>query len=247
MARVAFRPKAAWAARSSFILGVSMGSQNHEGEALKAIVNVINEGRFTSGLIDVSDTLNRYRYLQQGFSEEAAITKTRQEGKAWIERNGKILSELRLPVSVRRWDEWLSAPDYVAMRSLFGKLYEQNVVLRGAVEKDIAHFFARQGVSDISESSRVLSRRFYLEELAVQSLIFRKYPGTALYPGKQLECFKVVREGRVPGAPASLVSSPYVRLVVHSFEQSLAVNENRVQPADLLPRKTGTPAFQLPQ
>jgi hypothetical protein len=98
MARVALRPKTAWAARSAFVLGVSMGSQNHEGESLKAIVNAINESRFKSGLIDVSDTLNRYRYLQQGFTARAAITKARQEGQVWIERNNDLLAEVVLQI-----------------------------------------------------------------------------------------------------------------------------------------------------
>lgn len=226
MAKVTVRAKQAWRSRSLFSLDVSMGSQNHEGEALAAIVEAINAGPFTGGVINVADTLNRYRYIDAGLSEADALARARSEGKDWLERNKAELSKLRMPNDVRRWDVWLNAPEYAETRALFERLYRENRQLACAIEHDLERFHARHGNHDISERSRSLSRAYFLEELAVHSLLLKSYRATALYPGKQLECFRVIREGCIPGAPQSLVDSTYSRLVVHSFEKPLAVNQN---------------------
>lgn len=234
MARVNVKPKAAWRARSSFVLGISMGSQNHEGEALEAIIDQINAGSFTDGIIDLSDTLNRYRYIAEGKSEAEAIAIARNEGNQWLAINGHILSKLNVPVAIRRWDESLSHPDYPEVRDQYQNIYGSDAALRSAIDQDIENFYARNyGIVDISEEQRKLSTEYYLEELAVQTLILREKPSTVMYPGKQLECFKLIRSGQIPDAPTALASSPYARLVVHSFVQRPAANQNRTMIAAL--------------
>lgn len=228
MANINVKPKAAWSARASFILGISMGSQNHVGEALEAIIDKINNGFFTDGIIDLSDTLNRYRYIAEGKSQSKALAIARNEGDEWLAKSNHILSRLSVPAIVRRWDEWLSHPDYSATRERYQKIFKANLLLQSAINQDIENFYVRNyGISKISESMHSLSVEYYLEELAVQTLILKEKPSTVIYPGKQLECFKLIRSGQISDAPTPLANSPYARLVVHSFVQPPAVNQNR--------------------
>ena len=234
MAKINIKPKAAWRARSSFVLGVSMGSQNHVGEALEAIINQINNGSFTDGIIDLSDTLNRYRYLAEGKTMAEATAIARNEGNRWLEDNGHILSKLTVPTAIRRWDEWLNHPEYSTAREQYKKLYKSNPSLRLAIDQDIENFYARNyGVAEITKTMRSLSTKYYLEELAVQTLILTEKSSTVMYPGKQLECFKLIRSGKIADAPTSLVNSPYARLVVHSFVRPPAANQNKAMVAAL--------------
>lgn len=234
MAKISIKPKTAWRARSSFVLGISMRSQNHQGEALEAIIDQINNGSFTDGIIDLSDTLNRYRYMAEGKSEADALAIARNEGNEWLEKNNHLLSKLRIPTIVRRWDEWLNHPDYSATREQYQKIYEANPILQSAIKQDIENFYARNyGITKIVDDMRSLSCAYYLEELTVQTLILREKPSTVIYPGKQLECFRLIRSGQVSDAPTALATSPYARLVVHSFTQPPAFNQNKVMVAAL--------------
>ncbi len=246
MAKTSISAKSAWKTNSSFMLGISMGSQNHEGEALEAIVDRINEGGFTHGVLDVADTLNRYRYIGDGIPEREAIEITRNEGGDWLERNNHIISRLRMPVAVHRWDEWLSHPKYPETIAQIRELYANNHILCQAVEQDIDNFYVRNyGTAEVSSERRHLSVEYYLEELAVAAIMLDEKPSLVMYPGKQLNCFRLIRDGKVPEAPPSLSNSSFSRLIIHSFQRPPAVNENRLQPADLAPRRTRAMASQL--
>ena len=47
------------------------------------------------------------------------------------------------------------------------------------------------------------------------------------YPGKQLNCFKLIRDGKIPDAPPSLSNSSFSRLIIHSFQRAPIVNPNK--------------------
>ena len=246
MAKISIGAKSAWKANTSFMLGISMGSQNHEGEALEAIVDRINAGRFTHGVLDIADTLNRYRYIGDGRPERESIEITRNEGSDWLERNNHIISRLRMPVTVHRWDEWLSHPKYPETIAQIRGLYANNRILCQAVGRDIDNFYVRNyGTAEVSPEKRHLSVEYYLEELAVAAIMLEEKPSLVMYPGKQLNCFRLIRDGKIPDAPPSLSNSSFSRLIIHSFQRSLVVNENRVQPIDPLPRRTGALISQL--
>ncbi len=246
MARTSISAKSAWKSNSFFMLGISMGSQNHEGEALEAIVDRINAGGFTHGVLDVADTLNRYRYIGEGKPEREAIQIARNEGSDWLERNNHIISRLRMPVAVHRWDEWLSHPKYPETIAQIRRLYANNNTLCQAVDQDIDKFYVRNyGTAEVSPKKRHLSVEYYLEELAVAAIMLEEKPSLVMYPGKQLNCFRLIRDGKVPDAPPSLSNSSFSRLIIHSFQRPPAVNENRVQPAGPVPRRTGVLASQL--
>lgn len=233
MARTSVSAKSAWQAHSSFMLGISMGSQNHEGEALEAIVDRINEGGFTHGVLDVADTLNRYRYVGEGKSIQEAIDIARQEGSDWLERNESILSRLKMPAAVHRWDEWLNHPKYPNKIEQIKELYLNSDALCQALDQDIHNFYVRNyGTADVSAELRNLSVEYYLEELAVAAIMLKEKPSLVMYPGKQLNCFRLIRDGKIPDAPQSLSNSSFSRLIIHSFQRAPLVNPNkRMAPA----------------
>jgi tRNA-dependent cyclodipeptide synthase len=234
MAKTSISAKSAWQVNSSFMLGISMGSQNHEGEALEAIVERINSGSFTQGVIDLADTLNRYRYIADGKTEQQAIDISKKEGDAWLERNTHILSRLRVPAIIHRWDEWLNHPKYEDTIERMRMLYTDSHALRQALDKDIEGFYIRNyGTSEIPDERKDLSVEYYLEELAVATIMLEDKPSLVMYPGKQLNCFRLIRDGKLPEAPASLSNSSYSRLIIHSFERAPAVNQNRLMVAAL--------------
>lgn len=228
MAKTSVSAKTAWQAHSSFMLGISMGSQNHEGEALEAIIDRINAGGFTHGVIDVADTLNRYRYIGDGISEKDANEIARQEGDDWLNRNGAILSRLRMPVTVHRWDEWLYHEKFADTIAQIRSLYTNSHALRQALDQDIENFYVRNyGTSEISNERRSLSAEYYMEELAVAAIMLEEKPSLVMYPGKQLNCFRLIRDGKIPGAPQSLSQSSFSRLIIHSFQRPPLVNSNK--------------------
>lgn len=222
MVRATPKPKTAFNARTTFVLGVSIGSPSHEGGSLAAIVDAINGGTFSKGVIDLSDTLKRYKFMTEGMSETEAAKLALTGGDAWLGRNQKYLNRLKVErLDVRRWNEWIEHPGYQETRKLFERIYESSSELRNAIDHDIRRYYARSydAIGKIEPRAYELSRQFFLEELAAHSLLYTEYQGVNVYPGKQLECFKIVRQGRLPEAPQALISSPYAKMVMHSFDR----------------------------
>lgn len=232
MVKATPKPKTAFNARQTFVLGVSLGSPSHESGALEAIVDALNLGNFSKGVVDLSDTLKRYKYINDGMDDLAAIKRARAEGDAWLARNAHILDKLSVnKIEVRRWDEWLIHPQYESTRNLFEELYKTNAELREAIDRDIRNFHERAygTVGEISPNSYELSRKFFIEELSAHSLLYTETNGVNVYPGKQLECFRVVRDGKVLGAPQALIQSPYVKMVMHSFDRTIQQDRGPVR------------------
>ena len=74
-----------------FTLGISMGSANHSGEMLASMVQWANGKGFEYGIIDLSDSLNRYSLMLDGIPETLAHAMARQQGEDWLRKNEQIL------------------------------------------------------------------------------------------------------------------------------------------------------------
>lgn len=223
MVKVSVKPKTAFKSKKTFILGISLGSESVEGHRLEAIIETVNEGGFRKGVIDLSDSLKRYKYMQDGLSEQEATKKAEEEGAKWLERNISTLDKLSAEsVDIRRWSEWLEHPDYAKQRRYFENLYNTNEMFRSAVNHDIKRYHTRTSgsMNRINITAYTLSKNFFLEELAAHSIMFSEYDATNIYPGKQLESYKLIRSGQIQGTPQMLSNSPYAKLVFHSFNES---------------------------
>ena len=199
---------------NTFVMGISMGSKNHTGEAFSATVDCINRTDLKRGIIDVSDTLRRYTHMISMSAEEAHAN-AREEGDKWIIENTEAIKRFRVPVDVQHWDIWLLDPRFQEYVARFHDAYKNCDVLRNAVKKDIDNFYARKNVA-LNERGYKLSASFYLEEMAVMSIQFEDNEAAQIYPGKELNCLRVVRAGMVPGVPyinpAELQVLPHQRL-----------------------------------
>lgn len=219
MAIADIKSKGGWKGETRFCLGISVG-QNHSGESLAAIVDWINKSSFEKGIIDLSDTLNRYNFMRDGASEDQSFTLARQQGDKWLSENSSTLKRLKKPIEIIRWDTWLQDPAFEKVKANVQTIHAQSLPLQYAVLQDVKAFLIRKGTA-ASEKDHLLCRQYLLEEIAGHSLLYRIPDLAALYPGKQLESYKAIRSGRVGGVSAGLAQSPFVRLVVHSYERSL--------------------------
>ncbi|OKI06048.1 tRNA-dependent cyclodipeptide synthase [Streptomyces sp. CB02923] len=123
------------------ILLVSVGQRYHEGDKLRATVELLNRSEFKQVTIAVADTLQRSNL--HGLSPEEAYTRSLREGGDWLERNAKMLGRLSVPNEVLRWDEALTDPDYAGFRQRIEHAYENNPLYRQAVNATIGKFINR--------------------------------------------------------------------------------------------------------
>ncbi|MCC3769353.1 tRNA-dependent cyclodipeptide synthase [Streptomyces sp. UNOC14_S4] len=128
------------------ILLVSVGQRYHEGDKLRATVELINRSGFGQVTIAVADTLQRTNYLS--LSHEDAYAKALQEGEDWLERNEKTLGGLTVPHDVLRWDEALSDADYPEFRARIEDAYANNPAYQQAVNATIGKFIDRLTARD---------------------------------------------------------------------------------------------------
>lgn len=97
---------------SRCLLTISVGQESHEGALLGATIELI-KNHFGLCLITLHDTLQRYtmalnRKEDPNYFQEIAL----REGKAWLERNKKYYTNLKSPLKIISWNDWLNHPNY---------------------------------------------------------------------------------------------------------------------------------------
>lgn len=221
-AKIKSAPK--WKEYKTCSLGISLQSQNHVGDKLAAMVDWINStGHFERCVVDLSDTLHRHNLaLQNSLSPAAAHEMASRLGDEWLAENQKILDRLSIPHEVIRWDSWLSHPRLGDNRMEFDNAFLKDKNFRAALLRDVGHFFDRtqnKPLKDVPEEAIRQSMEYLLEELAVHSLFFEKYPCATIYPGRQQESFRLVRDGLVPNAPQGMTHSCFVSVFLYEADE----------------------------
>lgn len=206
---------------SKCCLGISLHSSNHVGEKLECIINYINNN-FDSCVIDLSDTLYSYHYMStEGLSHAEAHCRAQQEGDKWLKENQEILNKLSVPYEIIRWNHWLNHTDFLSLKLEYRELFENDEVFRGAVLKDIYTYYKRRHNKDVSNVPVKMlksSIAYLLEEITCHTLLARDIQCVNVYPGKQLECFKVIRDNLVENAPQGLGEFGHIRLNLYEVE-----------------------------
>jgi len=179
-----------WAGFDAATLLISVGQAYHDGEKFMTTVEWAAR-HFRHLHILVADTLQRHN----------APGDWRARGTAWIQRNRAAWAGCGRPVTISRWDDWLSKPELPAILEQFRVLADDK--LRAAIDQDAAAFVARQTAKGLGVPVEQ-SRRYLLEELAAITLQARSYPGVRIYPGPELASFHAVAGGLVPDAPRGL-------------------------------------------
>lgn len=209
----------------TFSIGVSLNSRNHVGVALEAIVSWVNsQDTIKTCLIDLSDTLHRHNFIAEGYSPEAAYRECEKLGDAWIRENNHILNKLNVPYKIIRWSTWLDRSEFLRNKIFFERAIVNNRNFRQAIYKDIESFLNRRGRQNIADHLDVIAKGcldYLIEELAVHAMYFEQHPSISVYPGRQQESFKMVRNGLVKNVPTGMQKSDYAGLYMHFEPQDL--------------------------
>ena len=123
------------------ILLISVGQRYHEINKLSATIELINQYGFKSCEIVVADTLQRHNMLDELKSDKNMLAA--KQGQEWIDRNQNILTNLTVPYTVRRWDEFLGNPKYPQLKCRIRYEYHHNEEYRQAVDSTIELFLER--------------------------------------------------------------------------------------------------------
>ena len=210
-----------WQTQRHYCLGVSLGSHNHQGDALAAIVDWINrQEHFVSGIIDLSDTLHRFNIMMDaGLSEAAARQEAARISSEWCQRHWPILRTLKVPFEYITWDHWLSDGRFEIYKHAFEESFRSGGPLADAIRGDVNAYFKRRfghGIETASAHKTMLCVSYLIEELSAHSILYQAFPNrVTIYPGRQQRCYALVREGGLPDTPRGLCTSLHVRLVIH--------------------------------
>ena len=252
MGRVSVKGPQVWKTYSNFCLGISLGSQNHDGEALQSIVAWLNANQhkpdpknpdqgagFRQGIIDFSDTLHRYNYmiegLKIGLSHSDAIMQTMQASDIWLAKNRATLDKITIPHTVMHWNRWLMDDRYPEYRDRFQNAYSAGGLFQDTVHEDVRLYLGRRCKADVDLAKvdpRVLklSVDFLLEEMAAHSILYEDFPCAVVYPGRQQKSFKMVRAGLVADVPTGMQNSHHTRLVLHNMAPMMQPGGAPVRP-----------------
>lgn len=220
MIRARAKGSSKYLAYKTCCLGISLGSHNHERPAYSAVVDWVT-GKFDQCVIDLSDTLHAYTHmLDHDISLEEAIEHTYQEGTKWLERHQDLLDKLNMPYEIRRWDSLRLHPDFERLREEFYTVFQNNIAFRAAVSRDVRKFLERKYGSQFHIMPRHINLciSYLMNELAGHTILFRDFPCATVYPGRQAQCFEMVRNGEVPEAPFGLQNSYFTRLSLYGFD-----------------------------
>lgn len=220
---VVVRGKKYWNNSLVCVLAISLHNPNNSGEAFKETIDLVNHNKgFTRCLIDLSDTLNRHNYMMiDNITEEEAMKKARYHGDRWLDRHGFLLERLNIPHHVIRWDNWRTKPEFKSTLNKFQKAYDESQPLKAAVHSDVSRFYERRGksIGHIKPIELKHSVDYLLEELACHSIMYENLHAANVYPGREQDCYKLVRSGKVPNVPMGLMNSHHTRLVFHGVKE----------------------------
>ena len=190
---------------NSLIIGISVGSEKFEGTLFLALIKSINElfelGKVTDCKFHLADTLQRYNYMIDGkTSERDAFLMSQKAGDEWITRHIEILTCLKLPYKIIRWNKWLnSGEQFIEAFSRVSSLAD-NLAFEAAILNSIAEFSSRfkkryenlkmnNPIND--EALQKSCRSYLLEECAIIMKLWPIYKKNVcqylLYPGKMTE------------------------------------------------------------
>lgn len=174
-------------------MGISLGSHLHSGRGLRHMIDWINtESGFSFLRIGLSDTLDRFNETGSDAREKA-----KRAGDAWLAENGRLLARLAIPHELIRWDHWESThPEAVERnRQRYADAFHTVPTFREAMLADMDHFSRRRYCRPLALSDMQPFHDYLIEEVAVYEEIYRDFPNTTIYPGRQLKVAEYLRTG----------------------------------------------------
>lgn len=178
--------------RSHCRLQISMGIERHTGDKFAALCEWANR-RFDRTTIIVSDSLQRHnlRY-DNACGEEEAHYQALMIGDKWLSDNKEALS-LISDLSITRWDDWLSHPDFPRNHNELWKRYKTNREFKRSINIRINYMWHRKNLNNsdrfsIERKAAYFSNslNYLMEELALFPIMFEEkaidvYAGSWFY------------------------------------------------------------------
>lgn len=203
----------------SALLWISLSKEETKGTKLRSAAQWL-DAHFPRGWhIDLADTLDRHnRVVMDKLSPSQAEVAARAAGQEWVAAESKQLEGLRNFKGIIHFDYWRQHKDFNPILQSLRETLKKSRPYRDAVWKDAGEFMKRRfvaGAKDLDKSSLVLSSVDYIvEETAAGILAAREMGAVRFYPGPQLASLKLLREGRIFGAPEGYGNETYVEIVL---------------------------------
>lgn len=214
---------------STAIIGISVGQLAHEGEKLRATIELAKK-KFKSVTIALGDTLQRHTMsISLNLSLSQLHTEARVQGDQWLSRNSYIISCCADTVPIIRWDFWLNSSDYTIEKEKFIRTYNSDEKFRYEMEKTIDEFqqrFVRRCPTACPSKIREASFAYLMEECVIMILIWKKFGyNYIIYPGKVLDIVAETRRRFLSPGCANFVHWLRVKLrTVRKTESELELD-----------------------
>ena len=168
------------------LIGVSLGNRAYENNKLKSLVAWATQ-HFETVTIMLADSLQRHNIMfQENVDEKQAYDIAISRGDAWLSRNADAIDG----IPVMRWDSLKDRDEVTPHRRAFEDLYETSPSFQHAVNKKLRGFYTVLHDRDPQKFSwdkfkdfYDFSKKYLLEEAAVDTYFDREIDGPVLYPG----------------------------------------------------------------
>lgn len=230
--KIRARSKWPWRGFDTVRLPVSVGQDYHEGAKLAATTDWARQ-HFKNKIIILGDAPQRYNLMfKHGYSEEMAMAAALKAGNEWLARNRPYLHGL----TITRWDDWKTHPEYQAAQSRINMLYTINADVHAALHTaSTALWERRYAAAGGKEQFFALSEKYLLEETAVFATAYNAIEGISAYPGDFLKIWEIFVDKKGADIPAGLNKAHCVRISFEKLKspQAYALQGNVVHKFDL--------------
>jgi len=161
--------------QSSCIMPISVPQLVHEGDKLKATMDLVNR-TFKKCTILVDDTVQRHtlKITLPEYDEPSLYEMATNEGDLWIERNQSILNQLTIPCDIIRWERWLLHPKFNIQLDYISNLYNTHLEYKQSIDDTIVEYLTRTQkngkVFDYDEATAICLE--YLKEECASMLLW---------------------------------------------------------------------------
>ncbi len=183
------------------ILLISVGQEVHEGNRLLATIDLLNTALFSTCVISLYDSLQRYSMaLPNKNTADFFHDKAVKEGDAWIERNKKYYEQLTMPIEILRWDMWRNHPQFFTQKEMLLSYLEKDKMYKMAFEITINKYLHRycnhlnQEINFDMERARKLCFEYALEECVIFCLWAELKCQYEIYPNVHNEAMEATRK-----------------------------------------------------
>lgn len=172
--------------QSSCLLPISVLQPVHEGEKLKATIELIGR-TFKTCTILIDDTVQRHtlKISYPALSDSELYQIAYHDGDLWLNRNKDIYEKLPIPYNIIRWDIWRLHHNFTKQLQVVTELYNINTAYKHAVDLTIAEYLRRSkknGKIFDYEFAAAICLDYLKEECAAMTLWIENSYQFELYP-----------------------------------------------------------------